>query len=483
MGSCRGRGMAPSMALFLVATLLLALAINSVDAFVQNMPSAFHSRSVGRYNSRVTHVDKFWALKGGAVLEEEDVDEEIEESDEDEEEEIEEEETPLVKSTQKASSKSKVKELKATLQEAIASNSGVINKVFARGSLWKKFKLPYILTALLNPLTVAKMTRAYFASLFDLDYLEDKVDASQDLRSALEAKAKATSGGRGSQGKKKFKPGQAKISAFAKQQLSPSAMGDSQCQFPRDDQGNPVEIDGLEYYPNFFSEDEQEKLLDVVYKNPWEQIIARRQQFYGQVYYHTSQKLKLLQPDETVASSDEKASEGELAKSLDINQLLPLLEERCSQFFGSLGFPSQILVNEYRNTLGIASHFEDFESFGPIIITISLVNPIYLTLKKPTIRCNACETYLDIQKVLLEPGSILVMQGDARNEYRHGISKYKWIRNLPNGQPDIRRDDSYRRVSLTIRHLLSTRRQVEASEDQSEDWKYQFGPKQGTLNE
>jgi hypothetical protein len=98
------------------------------------------------------------------------------------------------------------------------------------------------------------------------------------------------------------------------------------------------------------------------------------------------------------------------------------------------------------------------------------------------------------------------MKSDARYKYRHGIGKYKWI-NIPseNNEDDdgdedeenvnnenvnnentenendeaptssttnsttnsstnnirrIKRDESYRRVSVTIRHLLSTRRKV-----------------------
>ena len=92
------------------------------------------------------------------------------------------------------------------------------------------------------------------------------------------------------------------------------------------------------------------------------------------------------------------------------------------------------------------------------------------------------DTYDDIVKVLLEPGSLLIMKGDARFKYRHGIAKYKWVNiPTPSSPPQksssdeeatttirIKRDDSYRRVSLTIRHLLSTRRKVREDEDESD---------------
>lgn len=40
---------------------------------------------------------------------------------------------------------------------------------------------------------------------------------------------------------------------------------------------------------------------------------------------------------------------------------------------------------------GIASHFEDEESFGPVIATISLISPTLMTLKKPKEHNNDCE--------------------------------------------------------------------------------------------
>jgi hypothetical protein len=52
------------------------------------------------------------------------------------------------------------------------------------------------------------MTKAYFASLFNLDYLAE--DSSQDLRSALEEKAKKSGSAGGRKGKRMMKPGQAK---------------------------------------------------------------------------------------------------------------------------------------------------------------------------------------------------------------------------------------------------------------------------------
>ena len=75
------------------------------------------------------------------------------------------------------------------------------------------FKLPYIVRALLNPFTALAMTKAYWASLVDLNYMQrQQPQQGQELRSALEEKAKRNSGGP-PKGRRKMKRGQAKTLA------------------------------------------------------------------------------------------------------------------------------------------------------------------------------------------------------------------------------------------------------------------------------
>ena len=74
-------------------------------------------------------------------------------------------------------------------------------------------------------------------------------------------------------------------------------------------------------------------------------------------------------------------------------------------------------------------------------------------------KTNQCQDLEKETKVLLEPGSLFVMQQDARYLWRHGISgKAKWIR-LP-GDIVRRRDDDFVRTSLTVRKLLDGRKKV-----------------------
>ena len=79
-----------------------------------------------------------------------------------------------------------------------------------RRRLWK---LPYIVRALLNPWTAWAMTRTYWASLFQVNYVQERLQSqAQGLRSALEEKAKRNSGGPPPKGRRKktMKRGQAK---------------------------------------------------------------------------------------------------------------------------------------------------------------------------------------------------------------------------------------------------------------------------------
>jgi len=117
-----------------------------------------------------------------------------------------------------------------------------------------------------------------------------------------------------------------------------------------------------------------------------------------------------------------------------------------SRIFGDMDFPTQILVNEYVGEMGIASHFEDEDSFGPVIATVSLISPTLMRLSKPLVHDNDCEELEDggMTKVLLEPNSLFVMRGEAREVWRHGISRTAKV--VPvRGGGTVRRDEGYRR--------------------------------------
>mmetsp|Transcript_21096 Transcript_21096/g.29559 ORF Transcript_21096/g.29559 Transcript_21096/m.29559 type:complete len:215 (+) Transcript_21096:166-810(+) len=121
------------------------------------------------------------------------------------------EEEPLSKSALKAATKARAKRVASNKKSVNASLVAQSNPKQSKTSSTKSLsrRVPYVIKAFLNPLTVFAMTRAYFASLFNINYLED--DTSQTLRSALQEKAQRSPGGSRKGGKgRKMRPGQAK---------------------------------------------------------------------------------------------------------------------------------------------------------------------------------------------------------------------------------------------------------------------------------
>lgn len=208
----------PNTSKFLVLCLstlaVICLRSNKIDAL------SLSSKHVTKFTTRreiLSSDDALSALircrRGGAIDSEDEYDTDeydVDEYDSDVEEDVE-----LVASAVSAIEKAKKKkaeEVKRTMNKAILKSKVAAEAKKARKkspSLFKK--VPYIFRALINPFTVLTMTRGYFASLFNIDYLEQNLeeDSSQNLRSALEEKAKR-SAATGNKRTRKFRPGQAK---------------------------------------------------------------------------------------------------------------------------------------------------------------------------------------------------------------------------------------------------------------------------------
>ncbi len=201
----------------LVVTMLMAVIM--ADSFLGGPSTTFVTQ-------RRTPVPKF-LFRGGATTasdqddiefessEDEAVEEESEDESEDEAVEAESLDPKLAKAAQAKATSVKTKLAKVAVQAAVAASIKPKAKKSSR-SLLKLLHVPYIIRACMNPFTLIKMTRAYFGSLAQLDYLNDN-DSSKDLRSALQEKAKKGGGSGGSsRGKRKFKPGKAKVSPGSK---------------------------------------------------------------------------------------------------------------------------------------------------------------------------------------------------------------------------------------------------------------------------
>jgi alkylated DNA repair dioxygenase AlkB len=189
-------------------------------------------------------------------------------------------------------------------------------------------------------------------------------------------------------------------------------------------------IPGLHYIPNFLTQNEHDKALDIIKSNPFVNVVQRRQQFYG----NTSETLPIEQfqwiLDKLYA-----------AKILDYVPDGVFELDRSNE-------PTQLLVTEYVKNQGIGYHIEDSKYFGDVIVTLSFLNPIYISFKKE-------KTSEQEEKLLLEPKSMLVLKGDARYSWFHGIMRNREMI-LPDGKV-VPRDENYLRYSITIRRVLDER--------------------------
>ena len=240
---------------------------------------------------------------------------------------------------------------------------------------------------------------------------------------------------------------------------------------------------GIYYNPHFLTREEQERVMSIVDgpMGKWSNVIARRQQFWGDVYYHTTHDEARLQPlkqgDSPLDQCDIEEFRWLLDKFDEDNYLRDVPATASGQFIyknrewkykptpagvftaslhGKVERADQILVNEYCGRMGIFGHLDDPDAFGQVLVMVSLGDPVIMRLSHHLDHENR------LAKILLEPGSVLILKGEARHEYWHGISKHKLVafRAIDGREVYFERTDEFRRVSLTIRHLLDGRKKI-----------------------
>jgi alkylated DNA repair dioxygenase AlkB len=158
-------------------------------------------------------------------------------------------------------------------------------------------------------------------------------------------------------------------------------------------------IQGLTYVPNFIDKKEVEYFVDSINSEPWLSDIKRRVQHYGYKY------------DYKARSINYSMFIGKLP-SWAMTMAQRLFEEK---YVNEL--PDQLIINEYEPGQGIANHVDCEPCFGDTIISISLgsscvMNFINLRTKQKI-------------EVMLESGSLVVLSGEARHNWTHGIAQRK----------------------------------------------------------
>lgn len=188
---------------------------------------------------------------------------------------------------------------------------------------------------------------------------------------------------------------------------------------------------GLEYHPDFLDASQEDGLLAHIADSEWLADLSRRVMHFGYKYDYTSRRL------------DETARIGPLPEWLA--QLSSMVREAASEKARQLLDPDQpfeqAIINEYTPGQGIAPHI-DRDCFGPVVATVSLCSAVNMDF--------CCDSTGDEYMQPLMRRSLVLLHGDARSKWRHGIAKRQ--SDMCNGQ----RIKRQRRVSITFRTIANT---------------------------
>lgn len=184
-----------------------------------------------------------------------------------------------------------------------------------------------------------------------------------------------------------------------------------------------VPIKGLSYIADFISDSEHKEIWNSINSEPWLNDLKRRVQHYGYKYDYKKRNL------------DYSMYIGA------IPQWTKFITERIIEKGYMEQLPDQVIVNEYLPGQGIADHIDCEPCFEDTIISLSLGSSCIMDFKN---KDNKKDKY----DFLLEPKSLVVITGEARYKWTHGIparERDKWLDKIIHRQT---------RISLTFRKVI-----------------------------
>jgi alkylated DNA repair dioxygenase AlkB len=195
-------------------------------------------------------------------------------------------------------------------------------------------------------------------------------------------------------------------------------------------------VPGLRYVPDFLDAATHDRLLAAVDAQPWQRAGGRSVQVYGYSYNHAM---------------------GGIYRIGDLPEWLAEVGARLRRDGLMIQPPDQVVVNAYEPGTGIFAHVDLVAAFDEAIVCISLGSTCVMEFTEPDTN--------RVEEAFLEPRSALVLAGEARLGWKHGIparASDVWM-----GR-DVRRG---RRVSLTFRTMLVTSGTVPAALSAANAWR------------
>ena len=172
-------------------------------------------------------------------------------------------------------------------------------------------------------------------------------------------------------------------------------------------------VPGLRYLPEYVTEADERAVAAAIDGSPWNTEWKRRRQPYGGGYGKAGNVSPI--PDWGRRLADRLYADGVTDTPFD-----------------------QMLVNEYRPGQGIAPH-RDYAPYGRTVVSLSLLSPCVMDFRHPPSGRK--------EHLLLGRRSLLVLSGEARYDWEHGIAPRK--RDTWHGLPVERG----RRLSVTFRFV------------------------------
>jgi alkylated DNA repair dioxygenase AlkB len=189
-------------------------------------------------------------------------------------------------------------------------------------------------------------------------------------------------------------------------------------------------VPGLAYLPGWLAPGPCAALLAEIDAAPWSTELRRRVQHYGHRYDYGRR---------SVARDAQAATKAPALPGWARELAARLAEEGVMDRDAD-----QVIVNEYEPGQGISPHVDCIPCFGPAVAALSLGSGCLMDFTRPGGAAAGAKA-----GVYLAAGSLCVMTGPARYDWRHGIAARK---SDPGATGRIPRA---RRVSVTFRTVLT----------------------------
>ena len=178
-------------------------------------------------------------------------------------------------------------------------------------------------------------------------------------------------------------------------------------------------IKGLYYKEDFLNSDEEKTILSRIEKEEWDSSLKRRVQHYGYIYDYKKKNI------------------GQDSRKGELPDWLFELEKKIKATFNIEQSFDQVIINEYEPGQGISNHIDCVPCFEDVIVSVSLLSSCVMQFSKDS----------EKHEIILNPRSILLLSGEARYFWKHGIKAVK------NDQWQNTVIPRKRRISITFRKI------------------------------